>query len=164
MPEPTQLRPPRHLPVEPLESAIWARLAPRMEDRKGELTLAFWLSENDRRDLYRARAAGYITDRMADRICVTRLKLHPAELYGPAWYEAEEGEPYDLDDELVVLAEGTGPAAPFTASLQEEPQEEPEQLEEVPVGCTCPPATLRSWPGSHFPECPAWPGSRPTGS
>ena len=46
--------------------------------------------ENFRRAIHRAKADGRITVTQADRICVEVLHVHPADIWGDAWYAVSE--------------------------------------------------------------------------
>jgi len=120
-----QLSPPRRLPFEPLEQLVAGRIARLRAERKGVLTL---LGESGSRYYYRARHNGYVSDLVADRICVTRLRVHPADVWGATWFE---GQP---------IAPNRSPRPPLPQDLV--------GIRAVGRICSVPLSTVRDWTAS----------------
>jgi hypothetical protein len=70
---------PKRLPFGPIEAAITAAMP-------GHNGIHGWLTENQERNYWRAKAVGLITPAFADELAIRVLGLHPSLIYGDDWW------------------------------------------------------------------------------
>jgi hypothetical protein len=88
----TPRRQPPALPIRPLETLIAAQgglAACGIRRQPGDLLDRIrWVARLQRAHA-RARRSGFVSLRAADQLAVHGLRLHPAEVWGNAWWDAE---------------------------------------------------------------------------
>jgi hypothetical protein len=92
-----------HLPVAPLVEALERRgkevgQTPRSDGGSyppGVRTL--FAGGPEYRNMFRAKLAGTVTIDFAEHLCFDILGVHPSEVFGEAWWEAETEEADRLD-------------------------------------------------------------------
>jgi hypothetical protein len=79
------------IPIDPLVAAMEreAKKQERQVSSGGWTGVAYLFYDNAslRRQYQKAKERGWITPKLADRVCTYALGCHPAEVYDEDWYE-----------------------------------------------------------------------------